>query len=125
MILGVGTDIVAVARVEEALGRWGERFLQRVFTPAELALGKKRGEALLFWCGRFAAKEAVLKALGTGRQGVSWREVEILADAQGRPVVEVHGRARLRAEELGVDRFWLSIAHEREYAVALACVEGG
>nr|WP_205664650.1 holo-ACP synthase [Ammonifex thiophilus] len=122
--MGIGTDIVAVARVKRALGRWGDRFLNRVFTPGERAMGLGRRDALCFWAGRFAAKEAVLKALGTGRQGISFREIEIVADGKGRPVVRLLGRAQLRAEELGVKEIWLSIAHEKGYAVAVAYVEG-
>ncbi|ACX52849.1 holo-acyl-carrier-protein synthase [Ammonifex degensii KC4] len=123
MLVGMGTDIIAVARVERALGRWGDRFLKRIFTPRERAMGLGRKDALYFWAGRFAAKEAVLKALGTGRQGISFREIEVVADDKGRPVVKLFGRARLRAEELGIKEIWLSIAHEKEYAVAVACAE--
>jgi len=116
----VGVDLVEIARVERALARHGERFLARVFTPAELLYSRRRVPEL---AARFAAKEAVSKALGVGvrmlaQDGVGWREVEVLGDQRGRPEVYLHGRAAERAAELGLTEWAVSLSHTREYAVA-------
>lgn len=105
-----------IERIEAAVERWGERFLQRIYTPDELALCQGRMPEL---AARFAAKEAVSKALGTGMRGISWREMEILRDEQGRPQLHLHGRARTKAEELGPLEWAISLSHSRDYAVAL------
>ena len=114
--LSVGVDIVEIARIERALQRWGERFLERVYTPAEVAYCRGRVSEL---AARFAAKEAISKALGTGLRGIDWREMEILPDERGKPLVTLHGRARQRAEALGLTHFAVSLSHSREYAIAL------
>jgi len=98
------------------LRRHGERFLQRLYTPAEQAYCRGRVPELAV---RFAAKEAVSKALGTGLRGIAWREMEILGDETGQnPWFNLHGRARARAEELGLTEFAVSLSHSRDYAVA-------
>jgi len=114
--ISVGIDIVEIARLEGALARWGERFLHRVYTSAELSFCRGRVPEL---AARFAAKEAISKALGTGLRGLSWREMEILPDARGKPEVYLHGRAADRAAELGLRHFAISLSHERAYAVAI------
>lgn len=121
MDLQVGTDIVEIARIMAALGRFGERFLERVYTPAEQALCRGRPPEL---AARFAAKEAAMKALGTGRRGVGWREVEVLADMRGRPLLHLHGRAAARAAAIGLRRFAVSLSHERGYAIAVVIAWG-
>jgi len=113
----VGIDIIEIERVEAALARFGERFLRRVFTPMEVALFRGRPHEL---AARFAAKEAVMKALGTGVRGVAWREIEVLPNRRGKPLVFLHGRARERAEALGIRGLDVSMSHSRRYAVALA-----
>ncbi len=113
--LCVGVDIVEIERIRKTVARWGERFRRRVYTVAELEYCKGRIESLAV---SFAAKEAVSKALGTGMREVSWREIEILPDRRGKPVVYLHGRAKARAEKLGLDYFALSLSHSRDYAVA-------
>jgi len=119
--LQVGTDIVEIARIAAALGRFGGRFLERVYTPAERALCRGRVPEL---AARFAAKEATMKALGTGRRGVGWREVEVLADMRGRPLLRLHGRAASRAASLGLQHLAVSLSHERGHAIAVVVAWG-
>lgn len=114
-MLSVGVDLIETGRIARALERWGDRFLSHVYTPAELTYSRNHVSEL---AARFAAKEAISKALGTGLRGVTWREMEILPDRRGKPLVRLHGRARRRAEELGLDEFAISLSHSRRYAVA-------
>ncbi|MGC8786640.1 MAG: holo-ACP synthase [Anaerolineae bacterium] len=114
-MLSVGIDIIEIERIQRAILRWDGRFLRRVYTQAELALCAGRVPELAV---RFAAKEAISKALGTGLSGVSWREMEVLADGRGKPWVRLHGCAAARAEELGLAEFAISLSHSREYAIA-------
>lgn len=111
----VGVDIVEIARIRETFARWGDRFLKRVYTPAEVERCRGRVPEL---AARFAGKEAISKALGTGMRGVAWREMEILNDRRGKPYVRLHGRAAVRAAELGLTEFAISLTHERDFAVA-------
>ena len=111
----VGLDIVEIGRIECAIARWGERFLNRVYTDLEIKFCRNRMPELAV---RFAAKEAVMKALGTGRRGVGWREIEILPMRGGKPLVHLYGRAKNRAEQLGIDDLGISLSHSREYAIA-------
>ena len=116
--LSVGVDIIEIKRIRQVFQRHGERFLRRVYTEAEIAYCRGRVPEL---AARFAAKEAVSKALGTGivgRGGIFWREVEVLPDARGKPLVHLHGRAQDRAEALGLKEFAISLSHSREYALA-------
>ncbi len=115
-MLSVGVDIIEIGRIQRAISRWEGRFLGRVYTQAELAVCRGRVSELAV---RFAAKEAISKALGTGLVGVSWREMEVLADARGKPLVRLHRRAAARATELGLTEFAISLSHSRDYAVAL------
>jgi holo-[acyl-carrier protein] synthase len=123
-ILGIGLDLVELARVARLLERHGERFAQRLCVPGELQ--ERRAERLVQHLGGlFAAKEAVLKALGTGwAQGLGFRDVEVVRGVGGAPGILLHGAAALRAERLGVSRVHLSITHERDYAAAVAVLEG-
>ncbi len=111
----VGVDIIETDRVRAALERFGERFLRRVYSPVEAAFCRGRVHEL---AARFAAKEAVMKALGTGARGVAWREIEVLPNRRGKPLVYLHGRARERAERIGLEGLDVSMSHTREYAVA-------
>ena len=124
MRVRTGVDLVALPRFARALERHGERLLARLFTPAEVALCAGQVPSL---AARFAAKEAVVKALGTGIGPVGWREVEVLHDAAGAPVLRLHGRAAQRAAALGLTHWSLSLSHTREMAVAfvVALGEGG
>jgi len=113
--LSVGVDIIEIDRVAATLARFGDRFLQRIYTTGEIAYCRGRAPQL---AARFAAKEAVMKALGTGTRGVGWQEVEVTRKRSGEPGIALHGRAATRAEKLGIDRLALSLSHSRHYAVA-------
>jgi holo-[acyl-carrier protein] synthase len=123
-IIGVGVDIVEVERIERAITRWGEAFIRRIYTAREV----ERAAAPIVvgprMAARFAAKEAVMKALGVGWRDLSWREIEIANDAQGRPVVRLHGAARRVAEQKGVSEVLLGISHTHLHAVANAVALG-
>jgi holo-[acyl-carrier protein] synthase len=110
-----GVDIIEISRIEAALNKFGDRFLQRVYTPLEAAFCRGRTSEL---AARFAAKEAVMKALGTGAKGVAWREIEILPNHRGKPLVYLHGRAQARAERIALSGIDISMSHSRELAVA-------
>jgi holo-[acyl-carrier protein] synthase len=116
MPYAVGTDLIAIPRVQAALERHNGRFLRRVYTPEEVAFCRGRVPEL---AARFAAKEAVMKALGTGARGVAWREIEVLPDRRGKPLIYLYGRARERADRIGLHAIDVSLTHEREYAVAV------
>ena len=114
-MLTVGVDIIEIDRVGEALARRGERFLQRIYTEAEIALYRDRVQEL---AARFAGKEAAMKALGTGANGIGWKEIEILPNRRGKPLVFLHGRAKDRAEALGITELAISLSHSKDFAVA-------
>ena len=123
MMLGVGCDIIRVARVARAAEK--EHFLSRVYTPAERAYAMQRGVGrAASLAARFAGKEAVLKAFGTGLRGGTLHDVEILPDALGAPEVHLHGFFAARAAEMGVTRVWVTLSHEKEYAMAYCMLEG-
>ena len=123
MILGAGCDIIRVARVARAAEK--EHFLTRVYTPAERAYVMQRGAGyVVSLAARFAGKEAVLKAFGTGLRGGTLHDVEILPDALGAPKVHLHGFFAARAAEMGVTRVWVTLSHEKEYATAYCMLEG-
>ncbi len=113
----IGTDIIEIDRIRRATARWGERFLRRCFTGAELALYGRRAHSLAV---SFASKEAVMKVLGTGNRGVAWREIETLYHPSGKPFIRLNGRAKKRAEEMGLKEIDVSLSHSREYATATA-----
>jgi holo-[acyl-carrier protein] synthase len=116
----IGIDIIEIARIEKAITRWGEGFLRRVYTDLELRLYRKKPSSLAV---RFAAKEAVIKALGKPAGGVRLREIEILSEPSGKPLVNLYGKTQNQASGLGLDRFAISLSHSREYAVALVAGE--
>lgn len=123
-MLSVGVDIVEVERLSGILRRWGQRFLDRVYTPREQAFCRGRIPEL---AARFAAKEAISKALGTGivgRGGVNWLDMEVLPNRRGKPLVYLHGRAQRRAEELGLTQWAISLSHERTMAIAFVAASG-
>jgi holo-[acyl-carrier protein] synthase len=113
----LGIDIIRVSRIKESLARFGDRFTNRVLTPAEAAYVRNRPETL---AGRWAAKEAVSKVLGLGVRGIGWRDIEVERLPTGQPAIRLHGRAERRAEQLGMGRVAVSISHESDYAVAIA-----
>ena len=113
----LGVDIIKVGRIRETMTRFGQRFSDRVLTPAEQRHVRDRPET---FAGRWAAKEAVSKVLGLGVRGIGWRDIEVERLPTGQPSVRLHGRAAQRAEQLGMGRIALSITHESDYAVAVA-----
>ncbi len=124
MIVGMGIDIAEVARVEAAIARHGERFLKRVFTEAEIRYCESKLNKFERYAGRFAAKEAAMKAIGTGwKRGVAWREFEVVREPSGRPSMRFSGVALGFAERLGVKRTSLSISHTAEQAIAQVILE--
>lgn len=121
MRLATGVDLIEIARVEEVVARHGKHYLERIYTPAELEQSGKRAESL---AGRFAAKEAVAKALGSGIGDIAWREIEILGDDQNAPTLVLHGRAEEKAREMGLTTWSISISHSQSHAIALAVTVG-
>lgn len=114
----IGIDIIEIDRIKRAIARRGENFLKRVYTESELELYRKKPASL---AARFAGKEAVIKALQS--KGVGPREIEILADPDGRPLVQLYGRAKSQADKLGLASLAISLSHSREYAIACAVGE--
>ncbi len=124
MVLGLGSDLIEIARIERSIERFGARFLERVFTPAEIAYCQTKKNAAESFAARFAAKEAGAKALGTGiSDGIAWPEIEVRREATGRPALHWSGRALERAEAMGVRRTSLSLTHAQEIALAVVVVE--
>ncbi|MDY7079386.1 MAG: holo-ACP synthase [Chloroflexota bacterium] len=124
-MLTTGVDLTEIPRIERVLKRYGNRFLERVFTPAEILYCRGRLPEL---AARFAAKEAVSKALGVGmrmmaRDGIKWRDVEVVGDVRGKPLVRLHGRAAERAEELGLTEWAVSLSHTQEHAIAFVVAQ--
>ena len=121
MNLSNGVDLVEIKRFQAAVQRHGERFLQRVFTAHEL---DEVGHNIASLAARFAAKEAVSKALGTGIGPIAWREIEVLRGEARQPVLYLHGEAAHRAESLGLSIWSLSLSHTQNYAIAFVVVLG-
>ncbi len=116
MKLTTGIDVIEIERIERAVDRWGERFLKRVYTDAEVRYCRGKAQRL---AGRFAAKEATSKALGVGIRRLSWRDIEVLPDERGKPTVRLHGRARDVAAHFELDSFEVSITHSRTDAIVV------
>jgi holo-[acyl-carrier protein] synthase len=116
----IGIDIVEIARLDKAIARRGEGFLRRVYTDSELRLYRNKLSSL---AARFAAKEAVIKALGKPTTGASLKEIEILSDPTGKPVVNLHGKAQSQAQDLGLNKLAISLSHSKEYAIAMVSGE--
>ena len=119
-MLTTGVDIIEIHRIKQVLDRYGERFLNRLFTPNEIDYCRGRAPNL---AGRFAAKEATMKALGTGARGVSWKDIEVVRADSGAPSVKLYGRAENRSERLHVVEISVSISHSPEYAVAFVVAQ--
>ena len=118
----VGVDIIEISRIAQTVKRWGDRFLLRTYTEGELTYCRGRAPQL---AARFAAKEAVMKALGTGIRGVGWRDVEVVRARSGAPSIKLHGRGARVAERLAMAQVALSLSHSRQYAVASVVMEIG
>lgn len=124
MIVGTGIDIAEVPRIAEAIQRHGERFLHRVFTEGEISYCDSKANRIERYAARFAAKEAGMKALGTGwNHGVRWRDVEVARQPGGRPTIIFHGKAAEFAAKLGTKNVALSISHTAEQAIAQVILE--
>jgi holo-[acyl-carrier protein] synthase len=124
-VLGIGTDIIECLRIAHMIERHGELFINRVYTPHEIRYCQSRKQATQHFAGRWAAKEAILKALGTGwRKGISWRDIEIRNVPGGKPVVGLRGGARDMVEKLGIREMLISISHCRSHATAYALALG-
>ncbi|MCK4450332.1 MAG: holo-ACP synthase [Anaerolineae bacterium] len=124
-MLTVGVDLIEIARVERMLTHYGDRFLERVFTPAEILYCRARPAEL---AARFAAKEAVAKALGVGvrmiaRDGINWQDAEIIGDARGKPLIRLYGRAAKRAGQLDLTEWAVSLSHTRKHAIAFVVAQ--
>lgn len=114
--IAVGVDIIEIDRIEQATLTLQDSFLKRVYTQAELELSENDASSLAV---RFAAKEAVMKALGTGARGIGWKDIEILDNNAGAPFVQLYGRALNKAREVGLSQFSVSLSHSKQYAVAM------
>ena len=125
MIIGIGADIAEVPRLREAIERHGERFLQRVFTEREIAYCQRHRNSEERFAARFAAKEAMMKALGTGwRRGITWRDIEVSNAQGGQPNIQLTGKALEIFHSLGGERIYLSLTHTDNYALAQVIIEG-
>ena len=125
MVKAIGLDLCEVSRIRRLLERYGERFIGRVFTEGEASYCRAHADPAVYFAARFAAKEAALKALGTGRgQGVRWRDVEVLRDPRGVPLIALSGPARDRALALGIDRMLVTLTHTASQAAAAVIGEG-
>jgi holo-[acyl-carrier protein] synthase len=125
MIVGLGIDIAEVNRIREAIERHGEAFLKRVYTPSEIAYCKKHRDPYERYAARFAAKEAAMKALGTGwRRGVRWVDIEVARMPSGQPTIKLYGATEKIAESLDVKRILLTITHSGNTALAQVIFEG-
>lgn len=124
MILGIGADLAEVARIRKSVEQFQDRFLNRVYTEAERAYSSSKANFAERLAARFAAKEAGMKAIGTGwRQGVTWRDFEVVNDGAGKPQLHLSGVAHKIAERLGVRQISLSLTHTRETAFAVVILE--
>lgn len=124
MIVAIGIDMVEVSRMEEVFARRGDRFRDRVFTQGEIDYCEKRASRIMSYAARFAAKEAVMKALGTGwGGGVGWRDIEVVVLEGGAPQIHLRERALERLLEIGARRVHLSLTHTRELAMAEVVLE--
>ena len=124
MIVGIGIDIVDNRRIENLIKKYGERFLNKVYTKAEISYCQQKKNSAPSFAARFAAKEAVLKALGTGMRKNSWQDIEVLNNELGKPAVNLSAKTKKKAEELKVSSIFISISHEKEYSIAQIVMEG-
>lgn len=123
MIVGIGTDIVAIARIRRILEK-NPAFIRKVFSDSEIAYCEKKANKAESYAARFAAKEALMKALGTGwAEKISWQEIQVAVDSCGKPYLELSGVALRLAHTLGAGSWHLSLSHEREYAIAFVILE--
>ena len=125
MILGTGIDLAEVGRIRDAIGRYGDRFIRRIYTDGEIAYVERKANRFERYAGRFAAKEAGMKAIGTGwKRGMRWQDFEVSNLPSGRPTLRLHGEAARVAEKMGVKTISLSITHTAELGMAHVILEG-
>lgn len=125
MIVAIGIDLVEIARIEKVFARRGDRFRARVFTEKEISYCERRASKFASYAARFAAKEAAMKALGTGwAEGVGWTDVEVLSGPNGAPALRLHRRALERLREIGATKTHLSLTHTGNLAIAQVLLEG-
>jgi len=125
MIIGTGIDLIKIERMGRMLARWGETFKQRIFTPGEVSYCDKKNNHAQHYAARFAVKEAVLKALGSGLVArMKWSDVEVSNEQSGKPNVILNGEVKRIAEARNISNIFVSIAHDHEYAVAHVIAEG-
>ena len=125
MILGIGTDLAEVGRIRQSISQFGDRFLRRIYTDNERAYASSKANAAERFAARFAAKEAGMKAIGTGwRRGVTWKDFEVVNERSGRPTLLLSGVARDIADQLGVSRISISLTHTQDMAFAVVILEG-
>lgn len=126
MILGIGTDLAEVARIRHSIERFGERFVNRIYTDGERSYAASKANSAERFAARFAAKEAGMKAIGTGwNLGVTWKDFEVVNERSGRPALRLSGVARAVAERLGVKRTSVSLTHTCDVAMAVVILEDG
>ncbi len=124
MIVGCGIDLVKVERIEKIIKRWGNSFTSRIFTSLEGEYcEKKKNNKYQSYAGKFAAKEALLKSLGLGLKGANWKEIEVRNDELGQPIIDISGKLKNIASAKGVNKYFVSISHTKEYAVAQVILE--
>ena len=124
MVVGIGSDLAEVPRIRESIARYGDRFLNRIYTPAERTYVSRKANVAEGFAGRFAAKEAGMKAIGTGwSHGVTWKDFEVINEPSGKPTLRLSGVARQVAQTLGVQRILLSITHTEQIAFAVVVLE--
>lgn len=118
MIIGTGVDIVKISRIERMTARWGNHFLEKIFTEGEIDYCRHKPNQSQHFAVRFAAKEALYKMLDGSRKQLQWHELEIINTEQGNPQVKLQGKAKSLSESKGIKKIHISLSHEREYAVA-------
>ena len=125
LIVGCGIDLVKIERIEKIIKRWGDNFIFRIFTPLEREYCEKnKGNKYQSYAGRFAAKEALLKSMGLGLRGVNWKEIEIENNELGQPIIETSGKLKNIASVKGVSKYFITISHTKDYAIAQVILEG-
>jgi holo-[acyl-carrier protein] synthase len=125
LIIGCGIDLVKIERIEKIIKKWGNNFILRIFTSSEKEYcEKKKGNKYQSYAGKFAAKEALLKALGLGLREANWKEIEIKNDKLGQPIINTSGKLKNISSIKGVRKYFISISHTKEYAIAQVVLEG-
>ncbi len=124
MIKGLGIDIIEVERIKRIIKKWQGNFLNKIFTQKEINYCEKSKNYDQHFAARFAAKEAVVKMLGTGFQNISWKEIEIINNKKGKPQVNLYKKAKKHADNSGINIIHISLSHQKEYAIAEVIGEG-